>query len=153
MSTTSDWADSARSAREKYSTNKQDKQEDLCAIDVIKSFLNGEQSAPIAARSIADIYEPRIKTKDRENVRTLWGIISEATRPLDGLTTERLVALFIAIGGLPDLVDSAGHPVKYGGAVYWRRLPEWGWMFREYGIGRPRWYSLGGNLSRSHVFC
>ena len=135
MSTISNWADSARNERERLSTNVLDKKEDIRAIDVIQSLLDGEQPATTTARSIADVYEPRIKTNQRKSIGILWATISEASRFLDSAALERLADLMLAIHGFPDVIDSEGCPAKCGNSVYWRDLPEWGRTFREYGIG------------------
>lgn len=37
----------------------------------------------------------------------------------------------------PDIISPAGDVVKYENLVYWRDLPRWGQIFREYGYGRP----------------
>jgi len=135
MWTISDWADNFRNEREKLSINELDKKEDIRAIDVIESLLNGEQSATTAARSIAEIYEPRIKTNHRKSVGILWGTISEASKFLAGSAPELLADLMLAIRELPDVIVSKGCPAQCDNIVCWRDLPEWGRTFREYGIG------------------
>lgn len=133
MSTISDWLTHARG--ERHSKSEDNNWDDLRAIDALETLLIGGQSASIVAETISNIYEPGLKVGYRTDVVSLWGIISDATRSLDGIANVRLVDLIIEIHELPDLTTSEGDPIKEGGMVYWRDLPRWGMMFREYGIG------------------
>ena len=132
MSALSQWA---ANARKKQYDNADNEEERAQAVTVIESLLNGEHSASTTARSIAAIYQPRIESGRRITVGDLWGTIIAATTLLDGAASELLVDLIIAIGNLPDVVGATGVPIKLSGCVIWRDLPDWAWLFREYGIG------------------
>jgi hypothetical protein len=138
MTTVSTWATSARGERRRYPENADDMNEDLQAIDAIEDFLTGGQSTLRAARCVAGIYEPRLKTLQRRYVAILWAIICQAARSIDGSAAERLAGLLIALRDQADVISCYGWVVEYGNCVYWRDLPKFGQMFREYGFGKSR---------------
>jgi hypothetical protein len=141
MTSASNWANAARRERRGYPERIDDMNEDLQAIDAIENFLTGGQSTLRAARCIANIYEPRLKTRQRHDVGMLWVSICEAARSTDGSAAARLAALLIALRDQPDIVSDSGHAVKNRRWVYWRDLPGWGQPFREYGFGESRRFS------------
>lgn len=138
MTSVSTWATLARKSRSKYPERVDDMNEDLQAIDAIENFLTNGESSLKAARCIADIYEPRLKSRQRYGVGMLWVSICEAARSIDGSASSRLAGLLIALRDQPDVVSSSGQVVNSEKQVLWRNLPEWGWLFREYGFGRSR---------------
>jgi hypothetical protein len=141
MASASTWAASAREQRERYAERIDDMNEDLQAIDAIENFLTGGQSTLRAARSIANIYEPRLKTRQRYDVGMLWVSICEAARSIDGSAAARLAGLLMALRDQPDVISDSGHVGKYGKGVHWRDLPGWGQAFRGYGFGKSRRFS------------
>jgi hypothetical protein len=112
--------------------------EDLQAIDAIENFLTNGESSLKAARCIADIYESRLKSRQRYGAGILWVSICEAARSINGSAPSQLAGLLIALRDQPDVISDSGGIVKDGKGVYWRDLPEWGRPFREYGFGRSR---------------
>jgi hypothetical protein len=112
--------------------------EDLQAIDAIENFLTDGQSTLEAARCIANIYESRLKSRQRYDAGILWAEICEAARLIDGSAPAQLAGLVIALRDQPDVVSSSGQVVKYGDWVYWRDVPKFGQMFREYGFGESK---------------
>lgn len=138
------WATSAREQRKNYSRNLNDMNEDIDAIDAIELFLIGGLSTSKAARCIAAIYEPCLRTKQRNDIASLWAIICQAAKSIDGSAPAQLAELVIALRNQPDIISSYGKAVQFGYWVYWRDLPRFGQMFREYGFGesRPRTHNL-----------
>lgn len=136
MSQIFNWASSAREETNESPSNDQNMNEDLQAISVIEDFLTGGQSTFRAARRIAGIYEPRLKTNYRSDVAILWVNICQAARSIDSSASVRLAQLMLSIRDRPDVVTPAGDVVKHGNLVYWWDLPRWGQVFREYGYGR-----------------
>jgi hypothetical protein len=57
---------------------------------------------------------------------------------IDGSAPAQLAGLVIALRDQPDVVSSSGQVVKYGDWVYWRDVPKFGQMFREYGFGESK---------------
>ncbi|KEQ63478.1 uncharacterized protein M437DRAFT_47215 [Aureobasidium melanogenum CBS 110374] len=107
--------------------------DDLRAIDVIENFLNGGQSTLRAAHRIAGIYEPRLETSHRSDITVLWVNICQAARSIDSSASARLAQLVNSLRDRPDIISLVGDVVKYENLVYWRDLPRWGQIFREYG--------------------
>lgn len=136
MSRISAWAASAREELARYPANIDDTNEDLQAIDVIENFLTGGQSTLRTAHRIAGIYEPRLRTSHRDDIAVLWGNICQAARSVDSTASVRLAQLVFSLRDQPDVISPAGHVVKNGHLVYWRDLPGWVRMFREYGYGK-----------------
>ncbi|KAI4851586.1 hypothetical protein E4T44_02040 [Aureobasidium sp. EXF-8845] len=134
MTSISTWATLARKRRSKYPERVDDMNEDLQAIDAIENFLFNGKSSLKAARCIADIYEPRLKSRQRYDVGMLWVSICEAARSINGSASSQLAGLLLALRDQPDVVSSSGHVVNSEKQVLWRDLPEWGWLFREYGF-------------------
>ena len=135
MSPITKWANDERAMQRKWRKDDQDLHENLRAIDTIELLMQGLLSPTEAAQEIAGTFEPRLASKQRQSIGSLWGIISEATRCSGHIVAQRLAELMTAITQLPDIVDVGGHPVKHGGAVLWRELPSWGWIFYEHGLG------------------
>ena len=135
MSSITEWANVERAMQDEWHKDDQDLHENLSAIDSIELLMQGLSSPTEAAQEIADTFEPRLASKQRQSIGALWGIISGATRCSGHLGAQRLAELMTAITQLPDIVDVGGHPVKHGGAVLWRELPSWGWIFYEHGLG------------------
>lgn len=53
--------------------------------------------------------------------------------------SERLVDLLNSISQLPDVKNAQGNPMTpawSSAGVYWRDLPEFTMIFREYGVGK-----------------
>jgi hypothetical protein len=138
MTSISTWATWAREERRKYPERVDDMNEDLQAIDVIEHFLTDGQPIHEAARCIANIYEPRLKSRQRYGAGMLWIQICQAARSINGSAPSQLAGLLIALRDQPDVISDSDGIVKDAKRVYWRDLPEWGWLFREYGFGRPR---------------
>lgn len=112
------------------------------AIDTIQSVLEDKTASNDAASTIAALYEPLIK-RGTLCVPTLWGIFCDAARVLGGKqeNSERLVDLLNSISGLPDVKTAEGNPMTpawSSAGVYWRDLPEFTMIFREYGIGKSK---------------
>ncbi|KAG9693694.1 hypothetical protein KCU95_g6347, partial [Aureobasidium melanogenum] len=116
-----------------HPSNEQNMNEDLQAINAIENFLAGGQSALRTAHRIATIYEPRLRTSHRDDIAILWGNICQAARSIDSSASIRLAQLVLSLRGQLDIISPAGDVVRYGHSVYWRDLPRWGQMFREYG--------------------
>ena len=130
------WADAAR--QDKY---RQDP-EHQAAIAAIKSVLEGTKTSDDAARTIAGLYNPLLADHPQVSpVATLWVVICEAARLLggDNELADRLVRLVNSLSKLPDVIDKHGKavsaPWKSAGS-YWKDLPEFAMIFREYGIGK-----------------
>jgi len=136
MTSISTWATSAREEQRKYPRDIDDVNEDIQAIDAIEHFLTAGQSTLRAARRITNIYEPHLKTNNRNDIAILWAIICQAARSIDGMAAEKLAGLVVAIREQPDVISCYGYVVKCGGWSYWRELPKFGQMFREYGYGK-----------------
>lgn len=136
MSQVSSWATSAREGLMRCPANIDNTNEDLQAIDVIENFLTGGRSVLRAAHRIATIYEPRLRTGHRNDITVLWRNICQAARSVDSSASVRLAQLVLSLCDQPDVISPAGHVVKNGHLVYWRDLPGWGQMFREYGYGK-----------------
>ena len=145
MSTISLWASFERDQQERYTKSLEEKQENIAAIDALESLMRGKFSASQTARRIANIYEPRIASKQRSSVGILWGNIAEATRCVG--VAQCLSDLMGEMLNLPDAVDTGGYVVKQDGATVWRGLPSWGWIYFEHGIGN----SSSSLLLRSSV--
>ena len=130
------WADSAR--RDKYNQDAAHQ----CAIDTLQSLLDGTINSDTAAGTISSLYEPLIKPlcPKVSPVATLWAIFCDAVRALGGNQelAARLIDLLDSISSLPDVRNEYGNAItpSWGRAVYWRDLPEFAVMFREYGIGK-----------------
>ncbi|KAG9693587.1 hypothetical protein KCU95_g6872, partial [Aureobasidium melanogenum] len=159
MSLISDWASSAREKMKEYPLNDQNMIEDLQAIDVIEHFLNGGQSTLRAAHRIAGIYEPRLKTSHRSDITVLWVNICQAARSIDSSASARLAQLVNSLRDRPDIISPAGDVVKYENLVYWRDLPRWGQIFREYGYeidppdgNEAEWHAQAPQLLNITVF-
>ncbi|KAI5204342.1 hypothetical protein AUEXF2481DRAFT_27210 [Aureobasidium subglaciale EXF-2481] len=133
MSSVSKWSASAREETRKNTSNSENKNEDLRTIDVIETYLDGGRSAYRSAHTIATIYEPRLKSGQRDDVANLWLIINEAARSISGPSPARLANLIISITRQPDVLSHSGHGVRRMNGTFWRDLPDWGQMFREYG--------------------
>lgn len=126
-----DWADKAR--EDIWRRNQADQD----AIDILAAYLSGHLDTERAAQDITSVYETLIRTVMTDTHGPgLWSILCDAIRGLCGEEEIRLrlVALIEAIAKLPDVVDEHDNPIKDWGGVYWRDLPRWGMMFREYGI-------------------
>lgn len=130
------WANAVRQAKWRQNFEHQ------CAIDTIQELLNGDISPNTAAGAISSLYEPLIKKNlNPSPVATLWGVFCDAARTLGGSKklSERLLDLLDSISELPDVTDKHGNaitPQWEGAGVYWRDLPEFAIMFREYAIGK-----------------
>lgn len=130
------WADASRNAE--YHSDPEHQR----AIDTVQNLLESKTDSDSAARRISTLYEPLIKrrTGSSSPVAILWAIISDATRVLGGNTdiSTHLVDLLQCISKLPDVVDEHGHDITAAwksAGVYWKGLPEFAMIFREYGIG------------------
>lgn len=132
------WATSARERRKRHPRNINDVNEDIDAIDAIELFLTGGLSTRETARWIADVYEPCLRTRQRNDIATLWAIICQAARSIDGSAATQLAELVIALRNQPDVISNYGKVVEFGHWVYWRELPKFGQMFREHGFGESR---------------
>lgn len=88
--------------------------EDIDAIDALELFLIGGLSTPKAARCIAAIYEPRLQTKQRNDIAHLWAIICQAAKSIDGRAPAQLAELVIALRNQPDVISSYGRVVQFG---------------------------------------
>jgi hypothetical protein len=115
------------------------------AMSTIEHFLTSGQSALDAARQIADIYEPRIKTQDRPDpsfnfdVHLLWSYFYAAARKNDTTAAIKMAELLLALQKQPDVVHE-DKTCKLHGNVYWRDLPN----FRSHFVYHHEWqfYSL-----------
>ncbi|KAI4728941.1 hypothetical protein E4T49_03311 [Aureobasidium sp. EXF-10728] len=159
MSSTSAWATSAREEMRKHPANTDHMNEGLHSIDVIEDLLTGGQSALRAGRRIACIYEPRLKTGQRDGAAILWATICEAANSIDESAAVKLAGLVIAIRNQPDVLCPSGEAAKHGDLVYWRDLPRWDPMFRDYGyeIDPPtgndaEWHAQAPELLKITIF-
>jgi hypothetical protein len=123
--------------------------ENLQAIDAIENFLTDGQSTLEAARCIANIYEPRLKSRQRYDAGILWAEISEAARSIDGSAPAQLAELVVALRDRPDVVSNTGQVVKYGDWVYWRDVPKFGQRFWEYGFGESKRFWIASFFQRA----
>ena len=130
------WADEARQVEDRHDD------EDQRAIDVFQSLLQRDIAPSTAAEKISSIYNPLLKqgTKPTSIIK-LWHIFCHAVRVLGGETqhAERLTNLLNSICELPDVTDAQGNaitPEWKGAGVYWRDLPQFAMIFREFAIGK-----------------
>lgn len=136
MSTTiSAWVEKERQSIERWSRDPVGKKENHLVISALESLLNGQLSGSITATRINEILAPRLISGTRAGVGGLWGKLAGMTRFFGATHTQQLVDLHIAIKNLPDVINSAGYVVTYGGKVIWRQMPDWGWVFFEHGLG------------------
>ena len=102
------------------------------AIPELQALLDGSQSAIEVAQAIATIYDPQILGHQfTKSVPRFWGLYCGAVREFGGIPeqAERLCDLLESISGLPDVAWTVS-----GKEVYWRDLPDFAIMFREYGF-------------------
>lgn len=92
-----------------------------------------------AASRLAAPYAILLK-QDVDEVGELWCMMCDAIKAL-GVNTavaERLTRLINKISRLPDVTDNDGEAMKctHGmPGVYWRGLPGFAMVFREYAVG------------------
>lgn len=137
MSPIQAWADAARQVEDRQDDEHQR------AIDTFQGLLQGDISSSTAAEKISSIYNPLLKQEGTKptSVIKLWHIFSHAVRVLGGETqhAERLTDLLNSIAELPDVADAQGNaitPEWKGARVYWRDLPQFAMIFREFAIGK-----------------
>ena len=117
------------------------------AIDTLKAVFEGREGPDSTASTISLIYEPQLKRGFRISpVTEFWGMICCAAKILGGNREidKRLIDLLNSISKLPDVTDKNGNAINPGSGnpgVYWRSLPGFAIMFREYAIGiSPAFY-------------
>ena len=120
------WAELASLAKDNQDAPQQS------AISELRALLDAEKSAEEVAQAIAAIYEPHIEEGGliMGYICNYWGIFCEATREFGGTPqqADRLADLLGCMARLPDTKRNIE------GQVYWRDLPDFGIVFREYGI-------------------
>ena len=131
--TIASWTESCRSAKFRQSAT------DQTTIGLYQDFLNEDITAEECARRVAAIYEPLI-TGDPKSLPLahLWEVLCDAVRKLGEVSgvKERLVDLVTAISQLPEVIDKNGQAIVHDwDGSYWRVLPDFPQMFREYGVG------------------
>ena len=131
------WADSYRSAQYHQSANEQK------SIDLYQEFLQGETKPDVCARKLADIYEPEIKRGAMPvYVTPIWSILCSAVQEFgdNHEMNHRLIDLLFAISELPEVLDDRGRrPLgQRWEDSYWKPLPDFAIVFRDYGVGQLR---------------
>ena len=137
MSSIQAWADAARQVEDRQDDEHQR------AIDVIQNLLQGDTTASTAAEKISSIYNPLFKQEGTKptSVIKLWHIFCHAVRVLGGERQHAILLtdLLNSISELPDVTDAQGNaitPEWKGAGVYWRDLPQFAMIFREFAIGK-----------------
>lgn len=137
MSSIQAWADAARQVEDRQNDEHQR------AIDAFQSLLQDDTTPSTAAEKLSSIYNPLLKQEGTKptSVIKLWHIFCHAVRVLGGERqhAEKLTGLLNSISELPDVTDAQGNaitPEWKGAGVYWRDLPQFAIIFREFAIGR-----------------
>lgn len=143
MQTVLQWAHATRQvALEHYFDKAEDQHGEILVINSLELLALDLQPVVDTVREVSCIYEPRLRQR-QGNVDLLRGIIGVlwthiATAARSGLNAKRLADFVIGLHDLEDVVGSDGHPIKLGSLVFWRDLPDWPWLFGEWGIGEYR---------------
>ena len=129
-----DWANAARQNIYRQS------QEQQTVITVLKYLFEGKQSPQQATTIISQTYNALIRQGNTASVFELWLMICEASQMLGSNQNidGQIIQLLNQLSSLPDVTDSQGRPIGPGAGfsgVYWRDLPAFRIMFREYAMG------------------
>lgn len=134
---TDDWAQTARQGQYRQSPEQQQ------AITVLKSVFDGYVKPQSGAGQIGSIYEPLLKEGFADNpVNQLWTMICEAAQILGGdhNIDGHLISFLDALSQLPDVRDTSSNPITGGElanyGVYWKDLPSFAIILREYAFGK-----------------
>jgi hypothetical protein len=138
-STTTPLAWSQNQRQNKYHQNS----DHQAAIEALRTLLDDEKSHSEVAKTIADLYEPAIRTRKGpgnyyDYIYTFWATLCDAIRTFGGSIeqSERLVDFLISISNLPDIEnDEHGIPMTIfnrNKGVYWKDLPEFAVCCRDY---------------------
>lgn len=143
------WAVAARQLREYRRCEHQ------LAIDTLEELLAGSCDPDSAASRLAAPYATLLE-QDVDEVGELWVMMCDAIKALgiNIAVAECLTRLTIAISRLPDVTDNDGKAIecKHGfPGVYWRGLPGFAMVFREYAVGMCPVVNLCLVYTREHM--
>lgn len=130
------WADSAYKSKNRH-------EGDEVVIALFITVLEDKSTSEATALEISALYEPKIRAGVSDtHIPAPWGIYCDAARALgsDPVLATRLADLLIAIQDLPTVTDEYGNPIRTWDGYYWKDLPAFGMIFREYGVGKLKRY-------------
>lgn len=115
--------------KEEYNTSGEQQ-----LIAVLPKLCNGTITPHAAAVSIATAFKEQIQHQSIV-YWYMWSIYIDAIFSLtttgDQRNLERLVDTLIELSKLPDVYDRNGQVAKKNGRVFWRDIPEFGFVFYD----------------------